>query len=448
VWGDSPPAERTAALADLAAGRVRALFTVDLFNEGIDVPDVDTLLLLRPTESGTLFLQQLGRGLRRAYGKTSCTVLDFVGNHRTEFRFDRRFRALLGGSRPDVERQIRGGFPFLPAGCHMELDPVAQDIVLRSIRNAIPSTWKAKCAELRALGDMDLQQFLAATGLDLEDVYASNRSWSDMRRVAGLPTAAAGTHEASMLRAIGRLLHVDDAERIEAYRELLQTDRPPDLDRLNGRRRRMLRMLVGSLTTLGTWGTFDAAVAQLWEHPQVRSELIEMLSVLPDRIDHREMPLDARGDVPLHVHARYTRTEILAAFDVGRGARPLTWQTGVWWEPTSRTDLFAFTLDKSVGGFSPTTRYRDYAISPELIHWESQSATSTESETGERYINHRGRGTRILLFARLRVTDRAFWCLGPATYVSHTGDRPIAFTWRLDHHLPGDLHSAFAAAVA
>jgi superfamily II DNA or RNA helicase len=192
VWGDSPPAERTAALSDLAAGRVRVVFTVDLFNEGIDVPDVDTLLLLRPTESGTLFLQQLGRGLRRAYGKTSCTVLDFVGNHRTEFRFDRRFRALLGGSRPDVERQIRGGFPFLPAGCHMELDPVAQDIVLRSIRNAIPSTWRDKCAELRALGDFDLQQFLAATGLDLEDVYASNRSWSDMRRVAGLPTATPG----------------------------------------------------------------------------------------------------------------------------------------------------------------------------------------------------------------------------------------------------------------
>jgi superfamily II DNA or RNA helicase len=448
VWGDSPPAERTSALADLASGRVRVVFTVDLFNEGIDVPDVDTLLLLRPTESGTLFLQQLGRGLRRAYGKNSCTVLDFVGNHRTEFRFDRRFRALLGGSRPDVERQIRGGFPFLPAGCHMELDPVAQDIVLRSIRNAIPSTWKAKCAELRALGDIDLQQFLTATGLDLEDVYAGNRSWSDMRRAAGLPTAAAGPHEASMLRATGRLLHVDDSERIETYRELLQVDRPPDPDRLDGRRRRMLRMLVGSLTTLGTSGSPAAAVVQLWEHSQVRSELIEMLSVLPDRIDHREMPLDAGGDLPLHVHARYTRTEILAAFDVGKGPRPPTWQTGVWWEPTSRTDLFAFTLDKSVGGFSPTTRYRDYAISPELIHWESQSATSTESETGERYINQRARGTRIVLFARLRTTDRAFWCLGPATYVSHTGDRPIAFTWRLDHHLPGDLHSAFAAAVA
>ena len=134
VWGDSPMDERTAALRDLEAGRVNVVFTVDLFNEGIDVPNVDTLLLLRPTESPTLFLQQLGRGLRRARGKALCTVLDFVGNHRREFRFDRRLRALLGGSRRDVERQVADDFPFLPAGCHMELDPVAREIVLRSIR--------------------------------------------------------------------------------------------------------------------------------------------------------------------------------------------------------------------------------------------------------------------------------------------------------------------------
>ena len=156
VWGDSPRPEREAALRDLAAGALRVVFTVDLFNEGVDVPTVDTLLLLRPTESPTLFLQQLGRGLRRAHGKTVCTVLDFVGLHRKEFRFDRRFRALLGGSRKDVERQVEQGFPFLPAGCHLELDSVAQEIVLRSIREAIPSAWRERCAELRALGDVTL----------------------------------------------------------------------------------------------------------------------------------------------------------------------------------------------------------------------------------------------------------------------------------------------------
>src|SRR5262245_18797106 len=116
-----------------------------------------------------------------------------------------------------------------------------------------------------------------------------------MRRAAGLPTATAGVHETSMLRAAGRLLHVDDAERLETYREILRTDVSPNLDRLDGRRRRLLRMLVASLTPRSTSGALGAAIAQLWEHPQVRNELIEMLSVLPNRIEHRETPLDAGG---------------------------------------------------------------------------------------------------------------------------------------------------------
>ena len=135
-------------------------------------------------------------------------------------------------------------------------------------------------------------------------------------------------------------------------------------------------------------------MAQVWAHPQVRAELVEVLELLRERVPYLDHPLGLPG-VPLALHSRYTRAEILAAFGVGEGAKPPTWQTGVWWEPQSQTDLFAFTLDKSVGGFSPTTRYRDYAISPELIHWESQSATAADSATGQRYIRQREAGTNV-----------------------------------------------------
>ncbi len=106
VSAETPAGERASTLGRLARREVNVVFSVDLFNEGIDVPSLDTLLLLRPTESPTLFLQQLGRGLRRSTDKTGCTVLDFVGHHRQEFRFDRRFRALLGGTRTQVIAQI------------------------------------------------------------------------------------------------------------------------------------------------------------------------------------------------------------------------------------------------------------------------------------------------------------------------------------------------------
>ncbi len=447
IWGDSPMEERTAALRDLAAGRVNVVFTVDLFNEGVDVPNVDTLLLLRPTESPTLFLQQLGRGLRRARDKALCTVLDFVANHRREFRFDQKLRALLGGTRREVERQVERDFPFLPSGCHMELDPVARDIVLRSIREAIPSVWRTKCDELRSLGDISLASYLEETGLELEDVYTNNRSWSALRRGVGLPTDDAGPEEDALLRAVGRLLHVDDRERLDVYRSLAARALAPDPAALSDRERRFARMLIGSLTTLTPSASLTDGLAQLWNHPQVRRELIELFDLLPERVDHLHAGLNI-ANVPLAVHAHYTRTEILAAFDVGAGVKPITWQSGVWWDEKSRTDLFAFTLDKSAGSYSPTTRYRDYAISPELIHWESQSVTSLDSDTGRRYITQAEHATNVVLFARLSTADRAFWCLGPATYVSHQGDRPIAITWRLHHRLSGDLFAEFAAAVA
>jgi hypothetical protein len=148
------------------------------------------------------------------------------------------------------------------------------------------------------------------------------------------------------------------------------------------------------------------------------------------------------------VHARYTRIEILAAFGIGEGAKVAPWQTGVYFAREANADLLAFTLDKTSGHFSPTTRYRDYAISRDLVHWESQSVTRANSETGLRYQRHAELGSSVMLFARMHVNDRAFHFLGPATYIRHEGELPMAITWKLQHSLPGDLFASFAAAVA
>ena len=454
VWGDSPEEDRRAALERLRRREINVLFSVDLFNEGVDLPNVDTLLLLRPTDSPTLFLQQLGRGLRKYENKTRCLVLDFVGQHRKEFRFDRRFQALLGGSRKHVERQVESGFPFLPAGCHMELEHRAREIVLEGIRRAVPSQWTAKAEELRRLaneGRDSLRAFLEDSGLALEDIYTGARGWSDLRQTAGLPVAPDGPEEEFLRRACGRLLHVDDAERLETYRQLLQSPSPPVVSDARDRLDRLVRMLVASVCdgAIGKDDSLDAGLALLWRHPQVRAELVELFDVLQDRIGHLHPKLEApHGEIPLRIHARYTRLEILAAVRPESRAKVPPWQTGVHWIPEAKTDLFAFTLDKTSGQFSPTTRYRDYAISPDLMHWESQSVTRADSETGRRYQHHVKMGSSVLLFARERADERAFWFLGPATYLRHEGERPMAITWRLRHALPGDLYAAFAAAVA
>jgi superfamily II DNA or RNA helicase/HKD family nuclease len=455
TWGDSPRAEREAALRDLASGEVNVVFSVDLFNEGVDVPEVDTVLMLRPTESPTLFLQQLGRGLRKVHGKGFCTVLDFVGTHRKEFRFDRRYRALLGGTRREVERAVEMQFPFLPTGCNMQLDEKAAEVVLRSLREAIPSRWPARVDELRSLRryrpGIGLGGFMVESGLDLDDIYTGSKCWSDLLDAAGAPTRTPGPSEGALRRAIGRLLHVDDQERIDAYRSMCDGQEPPRVALMPERSRRLVHMLVAALAdqVLDKELTLQEAIELVWSHPQVREELRELFAVLDERVDHLHARLDALPDVPLQVHARYTRIEILAAMGLGGDrAKIAAWQSGVYEAKDTNAELLAFTLDKSSGGFSPTTRYRDYAISRTLIHWESQSATREDSPTGLRYRNHERDGRTILLFTRLRTDDRAFWFLGPARYRGHVGEKPMAITWELDHTLPGDLYASFAAAVA
>jgi len=454
IWSNTATREREQALRDLAERRVNVVFSVDLFNEGVDVPAVDTLLMLRPTDSSTLFLQQLGRGLRRHHQKNACTVLDFVGQHRTEFRFERRFRALLGGARSEVAAQVEQGFPFLPAGCHMELDAKTREIVLQSIRDAVPSRWTGKADELRALAtkepNISLRDFLSKSGLDLDDVYTGAKCWSDLREDADLETLPKGPHEDTVRRACGRLLHVDDQGRLDTYRRLLSSPLVPDVSSLSTWDQRCLRMLVASLVdkSLPKSASLAEGCATVWQHPQVRAELVELFDLLGERVDHVAKTLRGHPDVPLAIHARYTRLEILAAFGVGEGAKVIPWQTGVFWAECAKSDLLAFTLDKTSGQFSPTTRYRDYAISRDLIHWESQSVTRADSDRGLRYQHHVSHGSHIMLFARLRSDDRAFYFLGPATYVSHESELPMAVTWKLEHPLPGDLYASFAAVVA
>lgn len=208
-------------------------------------------------------------------------------------------------------------------------------------------------------------------------------------------------------------------------------------------------MLATVLTeSVSNEGSLDAAASLIWSHPQVLAELDQLMEVLAERIDHVQVPQSTHPDAPLYVHARYTRREILAAFGNATTLKVPEWREGVRWLPSANVDLLAFTLDKTSGYFSPTTRYRDYAISRELIHWESQSGTRTDSETGRRYQEHEAKGSSVVPFARLTTDDRAFWLLGPATYVSHEGERPMGITWKLNHPLPGDLYARFGAAVS
>jgi superfamily II DNA or RNA helicase/HKD family nuclease len=448
VTGETPRHDRERALRELRDAAVNVLFTVDVFNEGLDVPDVDTLLMLRPTESATIFMQQLGRGLRRTREKAVLTVLDFVGLHRTEFRFAERYRALTGIGGKHLADQVEKGFPFLPSGCQIVMDRQAQASILENLRSQISTRWVKIVAELRSAPQDDLGAFLDHSGLELSDILRrGSHSWTRLRRDAHLPTPAGSVLEEKLLKRVRAFAHVDDDLRTDLYRALLRDDARP-YDELSALEQKVARMLFFSLwSDGGGHESVEAGLAALRAERATRSELRAVIDISFDAARHVTTPLLGElGEIPLRIHARYQREEILAALDFPR--MPNSFREGVWYSQEHNVDSFFITLKKSEADYSPTTMYADYPISPELFHWESQSTTSVASPTGRRYLN--GSST-VLLFVRHEQQDdfgtSPHLFLGSATHVSHTGDRPIAITWKLKTPMPTDFFNLTSAVA-
>ena len=136
LTGDSSDEERNTAKQRLVSGEIRFIFVVDIYNEGVDIPEVNTVLFLRPTESLTMFLQQLGRGLRLAENKECLTVLDFIGQANKKYNFEEKFTAPLSNTTHTVSREIKEGFVSAPKGCYIQLEKIAAKYVLDNISSS------------------------------------------------------------------------------------------------------------------------------------------------------------------------------------------------------------------------------------------------------------------------------------------------------------------------
>ncbi|WP_419666406.1 DUF3427 domain-containing protein [Streptomyces sp. 2-1] len=452
---ESPAALRAQTLSDLRDGKLQVIFSVDLFNEGLDIPDVDTLLLLRPTNSATIFLQQLGRGLRRTETKPVLTVLDFIGQHRAEFRFEEQFRALTNLTRNRLVDHIERDFPQLPSGCQIILEGKSKDLVLDNIRTQLGATIKTLVTEAKAYDTPRLADYLRESRREIKELYKSDNSWTAVLRKAGLVDDPAPSEEAALLKRVHAFLHIDDPERASAYLRLLSDD-TPSYEALTPTDQTYAHMLFFNLwDNAGGFTSFQQGFESLRSQPVFRDELRQVLSYVIERSDHFPIPLSGpHRHIPLKVHSAYNRSEILAALGVARfgGQMPRSFAQGVQWVDEIQTDALLITLEKNEKDFSPTIRFKDYALSPTLFHWESQNATAETSRTGLRYRYHTQQGSHILLFMRrYKYNDigksQPWMLLGPATYVEHTDSKPMAITWRLEHDLPADVwtYSAIAA---
>ena len=445
LTGYSPDEERKEAKNRLVKGDVRFIFVVDIYNEGVDISEVNTVLFLRPTESLTVFLQQLGRGLRLSEDKECLTVLDFIGQANKKYNFEDKFAALLSNTTRGVTREIRDGFISLPKGCYIQLEKKAARYILDNIRSSYGNSAGliARIATFEEDTDqqLTLENFLDHYRLDPRSIYKFS-SFSRLCARADVTENFEEPIENIMTKALSRFACVDSRRWIAFMLRILTNTGYPDFAKLTDIEKRMFQMFYITMwgKAIEDWTADEVSenIHALLNSPTMLSELIALLRYNYNRIDFIDEPVDLGFDCPLDLHCSYTREQLLVAMDF---MKPSIVREGVKWLPDKNIDVFFITLNKSDKDYSPTTMYQDYSINETLFHWQSQSTTNAEGKVGQRYINHRKNGSKVLLFVREFKNDiygntAPYTYLGTANYVSHNGSRPMNITWKLDEPIP------------
>ncbi|MHB8759039.1 MAG: DUF3427 domain-containing protein, partial [Thiobacillus sp.] len=388
VVGTTSADERRRAPEMLARGEIAAIVTCDLYNEGVDLPLVDTLLLLRPTQSPVLFQQQIGRGLRLANGKESCLILDFVGRQRQEFRFDRLLSTITGLPRGRLIDAVESGFGSLPPGCHIFLQRKTREQVLNSLRRLVQQNWRRLRTELQAYAalrgrsNIRLTNFLNEQAIELEDIYRDNgrSGWTNLKRDAGLLTTPAGSEDEYFGRRFGDLLHIDDPERIDLVFKIGE----PAADYLpqGERERRLLQMFAYQIDAQHHQsGSGEDFLKRLHIYPELCAELVELGEVLRARNNLLHKPVPGLDNVPLCLYGSYGIREILTATGWLSAGRRAPFQAGVLALHDRKVELLFVTLDKREG-YHERIAYHDYAISAERFHWQSQNSAGPDTAAG------------------------------------------------------------------
>lgn len=439
----------------LRSKEINYLFVVDIFNEGVDIPEIDTILFLRPTESLTVFLQQLGRGLRLSEGKECLSVLDFVANSRPEYNFENKFRALIGKTSTPVQKEIEDNFPHLPLGCSIVLEKKAKQNILENIIAATSVNrrqliQKIQNFEHQTTLPLTLANFLSFNNLNLQTIYKRG-SWKRLLQIAGKHKDFPETNEKEIISTILRKwLSTNSTSYYEFILKIAKQGFNPDFSKFNEEQRIMLLMLYYDIwQNAGSCDTLEEGIKAIGQNKSLVAEMIEVLEILIDEISFKEIDIVLPYRQPLKVHSRYTRDQILVAFGLSTFHKRSSNREGVAENKELNTEILFVDLIKSEEDFSPTTMYNDYAVSETLFHWQSQNQTRADHGKGLTYIHHLQLEKKILLFVREKAKDEfgntmGYVFVGEGNIQDYYGSKPMSINWELAEPLPQYLWNASA----
>ena len=459
---DSKDNDRTSAKIRLEDGSIKFIFVVDLYNEGVDIPCIDTVMFLRPTKSLTVFLQQLGRGLRLYEGKTELTVLDFVGQANKHYNFEEKFNALLGEHKCSVRDSIKKGFPWVPAGCYIGLEEKAKEWVLENIEESY-SRRQSVIEKLKSFNEdtgkeLSLSNFFEYSGIEFSKLYRG-KDWNFFRlcKEADLYNLNWNydDYEKSINNSLKKFTWFNSAKLIDYIVGLLSKNKyMPEISSLSEESQKLLDMFYVTLfnkfiefdeqdynekgilkSNIDSIARVKENLSELFKREYLKQEIVELLNYRRTKIDLFSPEIDLGYESPLQLYCSYSRDQILASFKSHKLLKE-----GVVYLKQYKTDILLVTLSKTEKDYSEKTMYNDYSISDSLFHWQSQNQTSQDSETGKRYINQKSSSNNILLFVREFKEDslgtQPYTFLGKAEHEWHSGNKPMSVIWKLEKPIP------------
>ena len=439
-------------LRKLEKGDLNFLFVVDMFNEGIDIPSVDTIMFLRQTESLTVYLQQFGRGLRKAEGKEYVTILDFVGNGNGEFHYSERFREIIGKTGSNIKDEISNDFPILPFGCTIELEREAQEYILSNIEYATRmmniNNIKEGLKSFERYYDceLSLKKFIEIKKIPLSKIYNKSNTFSSLCIEAGVWDCKKSKFNLELSRAVSKKwLSTDSFNYFSFLGELAEQEFSLYESDLSEKGKRMALMLYYDLfQDAGRFDSLQNMFDALSKDDLFISEFKELIDILKSRTEMLELEVaNPKSDInfPLRVHGRYTKDQITVALGTSAIDKKSSNREGVERNKEKNIEVMYVDLIKNrIEG--STTNYDDIAISQNIFDWQSQNSVSDHTVSGKNYIN--GKFT-MLLFVREQALNEdknrrmGYVYLGEVTYVSHYGNAPMNIRWKLKNPMPASL---------
>jgi len=457
------------------------IFTVNIFNEGIDIPSLNLVLFLRPTESPTIFIQQLGRGLRKWEGKEYVTILDFIGNYQKSFIVP---LALAGQTnhrafdRDALRVSIQTEFANLPDGCFVDLEEITRQKILEKIQSIrmdrnqmlanLYSEFKKELGRSPEIEDFlysavapSLHFFIQKYGswVETKERMADCNDWDKMLLSSHLELEIIQRleqmypikwpYELAILALATRHAQVTVSQVASFLEEKFGI--AVDENKHRGYILRSMQKLAepykkqkwsfGSVVN----DTFlmDDQIKSTWLEENFREYVQKRLEYgLTEfrRTFHLQSYFQSNQQVQLYQN--YTRNELMYLFQSPA-------KEGSWREGISRVDnhyLFFVTLNKGEDT-EEHLNYHDYFIDQNHFHWQSANQTSHASERGKDYVHHQERGLHIHLFVRkfesMHGKTLPFMYVGELEYISSHGDNPMNITWRLKQPLPYEIYLDF-----